>query len=494
MARRAMAGQRLDEKKLYWLHLGRYLMSGVDEVVRIFEVSPEPIQDVPLPDTPEVLRIYEKDLPRPVSWLGRVRALFAAAGSTAPPPRPVLKASAAVPGVQGAERLGRHLQALYERREKLTIANEDTRVLDAEILDVRRLLRKGPQLQPGEFLLDGRYRLREPLGQGGFATVWKAYDRKLQRLVAAKVLHGQHADERTRRERFFPGSRKMAELVHPHIVRVLEKELDDDGWLFFVMELVPGGDFGRAVLDGKMSVEERLRIVCTTGETLEFAHRQGVVHRDVKPANILLDADGQPKLTDFDLVRAEDSTGFTQTRAMLGTLNYAAPEVLEDPKNARPAADVYSLASTAVFALLGGLPGGYYRDPAKVIAGLDVASALAEVLTRGASVDLKERYASASAFVSALREAASAPPAPPPKPGPPGGKVAGKRLKVPATSGASGTAFGPGVASQDLIDKMFEADALGAGLVERVFLDVLAQVDGQVQLEPGAVELAALSF
>ncbi len=304
------------------------------------------------------------------------------------------------------ERLSTQLEDLYVRREQLTIAAEDTRALDSEILDVRRLLRKGPQLQPGEFLLEGRYRLVETLGQGGFATVWKAYDRQCRKLVAVKVLHGQHSEDRTRRERFFRGARKMAELIHPNIVRVLAAECRDDGWLFFVMELVAGGDFGQAVLGGTLTDDEKLAIVSQMAEVLEFAHQRGVIHRDVKPANVLLDGNGVAKLTDFDLVRAEDSTGFTQTRAMLGTLSYAAPEALESPKDAGPPADVYSLASTAVFALLGGpLPRGYYRNPGPAIASLGCSPSLARVLTRATVADPEQRFASAGAFVTAIREA-----------------------------------------------------------------------------------------
>jgi formylglycine-generating enzyme required for sulfatase activity/tetratricopeptide (TPR) repeat protein len=306
-----------------------------------------------------------------------------------------------------APRLFTQLEDLYARREQLTLVAEDTRALDGEILDVRRLLRKGPQLQSGEFLLDGRYRLVETLGKGGFATVWKAYDRQRKELVAVKILHGQHSEERMRRERFFRGARKMAELIHPNIVRVLETKLDDDGWLFFVMELVTGGDFCQAVLAGKLTDEEKLTIVSQVGKVLEFAHQQGVIHRDVKPGNVLLDGNGVAKLTDFDLVRAEDSTGFTQTRAMLGTLNYAAPEALDAPKDAGPPADVYSLASTTVFALLGGeLPRGYYRDPSSTIAGLACSPALVQVLTQATAVDPGQRFASAGAFVAAVEEAA----------------------------------------------------------------------------------------
>jgi hypothetical protein len=311
---------------------------------------------------------------------------------------------------QEAGHFSSRLEELYAGREQLVIDGEDTHTLDYKILDLRRQQRKGPQLHPDEYLLDGRFRLVETLGQGGFGTVWKAYDRQRKGLVAVKVLLGEHSGDRSRRERFFRGSRKMAELTHPNIVRVLEEKLADDGWLFFVMELVVGDDFGRAVLDGKVPEDSKLAIVCQVGEVLEFAHQRGVVHRDVKPANILLDEDLQPKLTDFDLMRAEGSIGFTQTQAMLGTLPYAAPETLEMPKDAGPPADVYSLASTMVFALLGkSLPRGYYRDPAPAIEDLGCAPTLARVLSKATASDPEKRYASAGAFVKAVKEAVTPP-------------------------------------------------------------------------------------
>jgi hypothetical protein len=129
------------------------------------------------------------------------------------------------------ESLSQRLEGLYDRREELTISGDDTHVVDGEILDVRRQLRKGPQLQAGEILADGRFKLVGTLGQGGFATVWKAYDRQRREIVALKVLHGHYSTDRSKRERFFRGARKMAELRHANVVRVLEPEIEDEGWL-----------------------------------------------------------------------------------------------------------------------------------------------------------------------------------------------------------------------------------------------------------------------
>ena len=240
--------------------------------------------------------------------------------------------------------------------------------------------------------------------------MWKAWDGEDNRLVALKVLHGHYSEDRGKRERFFRGARKMGELAHPHIVRVLDVECADDGWHFFVMEYLGGGNFEQAVLRGELPPERRLEILLQAGEALEHAHRQGAVHRDVEPSNILLDDEQVAKLSDFDLVRAADTTGLTATRAMMGTVQFAAPESLESAGVAGPAADVYSLGSTAVFAFAGGrLPAWYYRDPQRAIAGLDCGQELKRALERATAFEEDQRFASVAGFRRALGRAARPP-------------------------------------------------------------------------------------
>src|SRR5262249_47267532 len=157
------------------------------------------------------------------------------------------------------------------------------------------------------------------------ASVWSADDRTRKEPVAVKVLHAEMARDESRRERFFRGARVMATLGHQAVVRVLNPGGDDGGWLYFVMELVPGGDLHLAVLKGTVPPDRAIPIVLAVGEALAEAHAKDIVHRDVKPANVLLDASGAPRLTDFDLAAAGDTTGGTRTGAM-GTFLYAAPE------------------------------------------------------------------------------------------------------------------------------------------------------------------------
>jgi len=255
-------------------------------------------------------------------------------------------------------------------------------------------MRDGGRLQPGDNLSEGRFQLLETIGRGGFATVWKGWDEEKQRIVAIKVLHGQHAEDRSRRERFFRGARKMAELRHPGIVRVLVEHLEEGGHHAFVMEYVGGGDLRDAVLSGKLDYGQILPLILKVGEALAFAHEKGIIHRDVKPANVLLDGD-LPKLTDFDLVRAFDSTGGTQTQGHLGSFLYTAPEVFANAKDAGPAADIYSLAMTAVFAFhVSDLPPDIWRRPKTFLDKLPCRASVREALRRGIAWGPEERPSS----------------------------------------------------------------------------------------------------
>ncbi len=300
----------------------------------------------------------------------------------------------------------RQLRDAYRRLEEVTVVGGDVATIEEEIADLRRRLREG-DLQAGDNLDGGRLQLIAEIGAGGFATVWKAWDRRRRILVAVKVLHARYARDASRCERFFRGVHRMAELRHPGVVRVLDERGRDGRFHFFVMELVDDGDFHRAVLAGRFpEVGQRLRLVGEVGEALAHAHERGVVHRDVKPQNVLLDGAGRARLTDFDLVRAVDSAARTRIGSMLGTWGYAAPEVMFNAKEAGVPADVYGLAMTAVFALHGqDLPPDVIRDAPGFVRGLDAGEAVREVLARAVAFNLEERFASVEEFCDALRGA-----------------------------------------------------------------------------------------
>jgi len=156
------------------------------------------------------------------------------------------------------------------------------------------------ELNVGE-TLGGRYEIVERIGEGGFAVVWKALDRITNTPVAIKILRSKHAADNSYRSRFFRGAHTMATLRHSSIVRVLEPELFDKGHHFFVMELVEGGDLRRAVQLNQLKPELITKILIKIGAALSYAHERSLVHRDVKPANILLRFIEDPLLSDFDV-------------------------------------------------------------------------------------------------------------------------------------------------------------------------------------------------
>lgn len=300
--------------------------------------------------------------------------------------------------------LSEQLENARARRHTLHEARVPVEALDREILDLRRRLREGGQLRAGDSLANSRYSLLKRLGQGGFAVVWEAYDRHSERRVAIKVLHSNLAGDQLRRDRFFRGARAMMRLAHPAVVRVLEPEAEDEGFYYFVMELVPGGNLREVVLEGRLKQDDVVPVILGVTETVGRAHAIGMVHRDIKPSNILLDGEGSPKLTDFDLVGGADTTGGTRTGA-LGTLLYTAPECLEKPQEATARADVYGLGMTAMFCFSGReLTLSILRNAERAITALSCPDPFKAVLCRAVAWEPEERFADANAMGAAIRE------------------------------------------------------------------------------------------
>src|SRR5437588_7153660 len=153
-------------------------------------------------------------------------------------------------------------------------------------------------------VVSGRYELEELVGSGGMSSVFKARDRLLERNVALKILHAQHLDDDEYVERFRREARAVARLSHPNIVTVIDRG-EEDGRQFIVFEFVDGENLKELVeRDGPLPVEEAVRIAVDIAHGLAFAHAQGLIHRDVKPQNVLLNDDGQPKVTDFGIARS----------------------------------------------------------------------------------------------------------------------------------------------------------------------------------------------
>ncbi|HLH26192.1 MAG TPA: protein kinase, partial [Chloroflexota bacterium] len=186
-----------------------------------------------------------------------------------------------------------------------------------------------------------RYVVGEELGQGSDATVFRGQDLRLGRDVALKFLRPELQADPTFVTRFEREARSVARLDHPHIVPVYEYG-EALGTRYLVMQYLPGGDLRARLRDGPLAVERALRIAADIAAALGSAHAQGIVHRDVKPANILLTEDGRAKMTDFGIAKMLDVPALTATAALLGTPHYLAPEQASGGA-ITPATDVYAL-------------------------------------------------------------------------------------------------------------------------------------------------------
>jgi serine/threonine-protein kinase len=192
--------------------------------------------------------------------------------------------------------------------------------------------------------LSGRFRIERLLGRGGMSSVWQAYDEELGRLVAIKLLHTRRLESADSVDRFEREARTLALLAHPGIVTVIDRG-ETDGRPFIVCELVDGRDLHERIsLEGRLRIAEALAIAAQVAAALAYAHERGVIHRDVKPHNVLLTADGHAKLTDFGIARVEDEPGLTNPGRVLGTGDYVAPEQAQGhPLDGR--ADIYALGA-----------------------------------------------------------------------------------------------------------------------------------------------------
>jgi eukaryotic-like serine/threonine-protein kinase len=203
----------------------------------------------------------------------------------------------------------------------------------------------------------GRYRLEGRLGFGGMSTVHLALDQRLERQVAVKLLAEHLADDPTFVSRFQREAQAAARLVHPNIVQVFDSGEDErTGQYFIVMEYIEGSSCAEILRDdGWVEVEEALSIIEQACEGLHYAHRHGVVHRDVKPGNLMRSDEGVVKLADFGIAKATEQSSITQVGSVLGTAAYLAPEQARG-EEAGPSADLYALGVVTYQLISGRLP------------------------------------------------------------------------------------------------------------------------------------------
>jgi serine/threonine-protein kinase len=204
-------------------------------------------------------------------------------------------------------------------------------------------------------LLSDRYRLDAQIGTGGMSTVYRAFDTTLERTVAVKLMHREMSADEDQLERFRREARAVAQLSHPHIVSVIDAG-EDDNRPFIVLEYVEGETLkDRIRRMGRLPVDEAIAYAIEIARALQAAHARGIVHRDIKPQNVLIDEEGSAKVTDFGIARSLDEDGLTADGRVLGTTDYVSPEqALGHAVNGQ--SDLYSLGVVLFEMLTGDVP------------------------------------------------------------------------------------------------------------------------------------------
>ncbi len=265
-------------------------------------------------------------------------------------------------------------------------------------------------------LIGGRYRLIAPLGEGGMATLWRAVDQQLDREVAVKLLRPQYTRDAGFVARFKQEARSAGSLSHPNIVSVYDYGTDEEGETqFIVMQLVDGEDLASLLhARGSLSVDDSVRVAIDVASALEAAHRRGIVHRDVKPGNILITEGGEVKVTDFGIARAVSEASMTVTGTTLGSVHYFSPEQARGDE-VTGASDVYALGIVLYEMLTGRRP--FEADSAAGVAlkrlnedplpptahRPDLPAGLVAIVMRALERDPQRRYPDAGALAEALR-------------------------------------------------------------------------------------------
>jgi serine/threonine protein kinase len=266
-------------------------------------------------------------------------------------------------------------------------------------------------------LFADRYRLERRLGVGGMATVQLAFDTRLERHVAVKLLAEHLADDSSFVSRFRREALAAARLVHPNVVQVFDFGLDEATHRnFIVMEYVDGHSCAELLRDhSTLPPADAVEILAQSCRGLDYAHRHGVVHRDVKPGNLLRSRDGMVKLADFGIAKAAEQSDITKVGSVLGTAAYLAPEQARG-EPAGPASDMYALGVVAYQLLAGRLP--YDAASLTDLVRLqesgppprldevtpDVSPALAAAVARALHREADQRYADAAEMETALRD------------------------------------------------------------------------------------------
>ena len=264
--------------------------------------------------------------------------------------------------------------------------------------------------------LSGRYRLDAQIGSGGMSTVYRAFDQTLERQVAIKLMHREIASDSDQLERFRREARAVAQLSHPHIVGVIDAG-EDEGRPYIVFEYVEGETLKERIRRmGRLPMDEAIAYAIEIARALGCAHAHHIVHRDVKPQNVLIDSEGSAKVTDFGIARTLDQAGLTADGRVLGTTDYVSPEqALGHDVNGQ--SDIYSLGVVLYEMLTGDVP---FHGENQVSVAMkhvredmpdlqarrpEASATLASVLDRMTDKDLGRRYPDIDTLVADLEEA-----------------------------------------------------------------------------------------
>ena len=264
--------------------------------------------------------------------------------------------------------------------------------------------------------LNGRYRLEAQIGSGGMSTVYRATDTVLERHVAVKLMHREFAEDSAQLERFRREARAVAQLSHPHIVNVIDAG-EDAGHPYIVFEYVDGETLKDRIRRlGRLPIDQAIAYAVEIARALGAAHARGIVHRDIKPQNVLIGPDGSAKVTDFGIARSLDDEGLTAAGRVLGTTDYVAPEQALG-RDVGGQTDIYSLGVVLYEMLTGDVP---FAGDSQVAVAMrhvredfpdvrarrpEVSASLARVLDRMTAKDLGQRYPASTPVIRELEEA-----------------------------------------------------------------------------------------
>jgi len=263
--------------------------------------------------------------------------------------------------------------------------------------------------------LNGRYRLEARIGAGGMSTVYRALDETLQRQVAVKLMNREVASDSDQLERFRREARAVAQLSHPHVVGVIDAG-EDDGRPYIVFEYVEGETLKERIRRcGRLPIAEAVAYAIEVARALGAAHARHIVHRDVKPQNVLIDEEGSAKVTDFGIARTLDEDGLTADGRVLGTTDYVSPEqALGQPVTGQ--SDLYSLGIVLYEMLTGEVP---FKGESQVAVAMkhvrealpdiqlrrpEVSAALAAVIDRATAKRQEDRYADDAELIADLED------------------------------------------------------------------------------------------